>query len=295
MCLEAVGYGSIADKIRRLVCVPTLQRAEDGTENGMKPGFNPVRRNRNIGTARQGHGQDNRLVIPNACSVERDWTEQLHPHIQIRQTLSGRQILFIVEKTHGGCIHACSVDDIRHILAAIPSGDWRGLDTFVLRQSTRKQRVIRPAWGRMCYAADLGLPGRTPIRVGPVVMLEAVDCSGKFAWPSALQPEDQAELERLRADGHEIRQDGNHHIFSMTPESVRATQLYRTLIHEIGHWVDFVEKVEKPTTAGDGAYTSLSQLFFSRSHEDREAFAHRYADAVRGRLVKFGIIPFDRL
>ena len=27
-------------------------------------GYDPTRRNRNIGTAKAGHGQDNRLVIP---------------------------------------------------------------------------------------------------------------------------------------------------------------------------------------------------------------------------------------
>ncbi|CAN7504086.1 hypothetical protein LJR118_003525 [Acidovorax sp. LjRoot118] len=30
----------------------------------MRPGWNPVRRNRNIGTPAQGHGEDNRLTIP---------------------------------------------------------------------------------------------------------------------------------------------------------------------------------------------------------------------------------------
>ena len=30
----------------------------------MRRGWNPVRRNRNIGTAAPGHGENNRLVIP---------------------------------------------------------------------------------------------------------------------------------------------------------------------------------------------------------------------------------------
>jgi hypothetical protein len=29
-----------------------------------RPGWNPVRRNRNVGTAKQGRGRDNRMVIP---------------------------------------------------------------------------------------------------------------------------------------------------------------------------------------------------------------------------------------
>ncbi|KAF0814961.1 hypothetical protein IGB42_00037 [Andreprevotia sp. IGB-42] len=30
----------------------------------MRAGWNPTRRNRHIGTGAQGHGQDNKLVIP---------------------------------------------------------------------------------------------------------------------------------------------------------------------------------------------------------------------------------------
>ncbi len=39
-----------------------------------RPGWNATRRNRNIGTARQGHGQDNRMVIPsNWQDLRRYW------------------------------------------------------------------------------------------------------------------------------------------------------------------------------------------------------------------------------
>lgn len=261
----------------------------------MRPGFDPTRRNRNIGTVRRGHGQDNRLVIPAPCGAERQWTEQLGPHRQIKRMVGSRKVLFLVEDCHGGCGHACSIDDVVHVLAHIPSDDWRGLYTFVFRQPTRKQRILRPVWGRLSYSADLGLPGRKAFRQGPAVTLEAIDPHVRLAWSTALDPQDQAELERLRADGHEIRQEGRRHIFSMSPDSVRTTLLYRTLLHEIGHWVDFLEKVERPAAAGVGDHAALSDAYFSRPKGEREVFAHRYADAMRARLVKFGIIPFDRL
>lgn len=259
----------------------------------MKAGFNPTRRNRNIGTTKQGHGLNNRLVIPDICRGERRWAEQLGPHRHIQRVIAGRSVVFIVEETHSGCVHACTVDDVRHVLEHIPRDDWDGLDTFVFRQSTRKQRLLRPAWGRMFYAADFGLPGRKPLRSGPAVILEAVNCGAKLEWGSGLDPDDQAELARLKKDGHHVSRKGRRHLIAMTPSAVRATQLYRTLLHEVGHWVDYLEKVERPADAGVGEYGALSEAYFKRPGHEREAFAHRYADTMRERLRRFGIVPFE--
>ncbi|MDJ0797430.1 MAG: hypothetical protein QNJ51_11470 [Calothrix sp. MO_167.B12] len=46
------------------------------------------------------------------------------------------------------------------------------------------------------------------------------------------------ELERLREDGHRTATDKRHYLISSTLDSIRNTQLYRTLHHEIGHYVD---------------------------------------------------------
>jgi hypothetical protein len=261
----------------------------------MRPGFNPIRRNRNIGTSRQGHGQDNKLVVPRVCAAERDWPEDLGAHRIIKRSIKGREVTFIVEKTHGGCQHACSVEDIAHVISNIPSDDWRGLKTFVLRQPTQKQRILRPAWGRLCYSANLGLPADGATTRGPAVFIESMNFDTRLEWPSGLKPSDQAELERLRADGHQISRDRQKFVFSMTSESVRVTQLYRTLLHEIGHWLDFLKNVEIPAQAGDGERTKLSEAYFSRPTDEREAFAHRYAQLTKDHLTRFGIIPFTRI
>jgi hypothetical protein len=42
-----------------------------------RPGCNPTRRNRKIGTAAQGHGQNNRLVIPDVYQGKQDMIEDL--------------------------------------------------------------------------------------------------------------------------------------------------------------------------------------------------------------------------
>ena len=66
------------------------------------------------------------------------------------------------------------------------------------------------------------------------------------------------------------------------------------MIHEIGHWVDWLEKVERPEGQG-GNYITLKDAYFSRPSKEREAFANRYADEIRERLVRTGVIPFEPL
>jgi hypothetical protein len=256
---------------------------------------NPVRRSRNIGTAKQGHGQSNRLVIPRAGDEIRLWTETLGAHQVIHRTIASmRSVVFLAEPNTAGCIHACTVDDVARVLTHIPLDDWRGMETFVLRQTTRKQRLLNPVWGRMFYSADLGRRGRKNGRLGPAVMLDAVDCSKPVSWSVSLDPDDQAELERLRQDGHQIERSGHRHVITVTPRSARATQLYRTLLHEIGHWVDYVQKVEAPAGEDNDLYFDLSEAYFARSKDEREKFAHDYADRMRARLTETGAIPFEQ-
>jgi hypothetical protein len=261
----------------------------------MRAGFNPTRRNRNIGTAKQGHGRNNRMVVPKVSTHGRNWSEQLNPHQLVQRVVSGRELTFIVEELRSSCVHACTIEDICRVLENVPLADWVGLDTFVLRQSTRKQWLLHPAWGRMFYWADLGLPGRRAKTLEPAIILEAVDYNEKFEWPTALDLEDLAELERLKSDGHRVSRVGRRYVFSMSPEAVRVTQLYRTMLHEIGHWVDYLDKVRRPADPGLGDYAQLSAAYFRRPRQEREAFAHRYASTTRERLVKFGILPFDQI
>jgi hypothetical protein len=268
------------------------QSLSKGTK--MSATFNPAKRNRNIGTPKQGAGQSNKLVIPELAASDRTWKERLNPHLRILRNIGGRDILFIVEKNTGGCVHACSVDDIAHILRSLPASDWAGLHTFVLRQSSRKQRQLAGAWGRLFYFADLGVSARKAISEGPAIFLEAVDCTTDISWSTSLQPDDYAELERLRADGHVIENIGNKHVISLTEESVRSTQLYRTLLHEIGHWFDWLQKVEQPAARGD-SFDELIDNYFRRPSAEREAFAHRYAAEARLRLESRDVLPFARL
>ncbi len=260
----------------------------------MRPGYEPTRRNRNIGTASRGHGRDNRMTIPEICHAERIWWEQLASYEVETLTVAGRDLTFVVEATRKDCVHSCSIGDICTILACIPATDWDGLGAIILRQSKRKEWLIAPSWGRLAFSADIGKPGKPNIYSGPAIILEAVDPVERRTWGKHLSPVDLAELDRLRDDGHRVQEEGKRFSLVSTLEASRATQLYRTLLHEIGHWVDWLERVERPSRANSESYEALADKYFSRAGDERESFAHRYADAMRSRLIKAGVIPFSQ-
>jgi hypothetical protein len=238
----------------------------------MKRGWDATRRNRNIGTAKQGLGQDNQLVIP-WCGLKL-YYENLTEYKVVDRMVHSRPLPFIVERTRADSCHACTIDDIARVLQHAPSSDFQGIDFVVLRQPKRKEEIISPVWGRIAYFAEIG-----PYQ-GRAIFIEALNPTKPIRWTKSLTPDGQHELERLRIDGHEIVTTRHGHKINASLESVRATQLYRTLLHEIGHSVD----------------NDRDPVAFDRkSPLEKEIFAHQYAEKLRERLIRFGVIPFARM
>lgn len=254
---------------------------------------NPTRRNRNIGTAKQGHGQNNELVIPER-SNGLYWLDRVEDcHVEDR-IIADRKVRFVIQANAQDCIHPCTVSDVEPILEALPQSDWAGLQTFVFRQPTRKQLVLSPVWGRLLYYSELSTGKGKLLARGPVIFLDAVQVDKTIAWSTSLDPDDSLELDRLRDDGHVVHRSGRKFNIAVSASSARNTQLYRTLLHEIGHWFDWLSKVEEPAAKG-GDRDSLERDYFARPKAEREAFAHRYAEAQRMLLDANGIIPFDQI
>lgn len=193
-----------------------------------------------------------------------------------------------------GCVHPCTVDDVARILEALPQSDWAGLQTFVFRQPTRKQLILSPVWGLLLYYSEISTAKGKILAKGPVIFFDAVDVSKPLIWSTSLDQDDSDELDRLRADGHDIQRFGRKFSISVTASSARNTQMHRTLLHEIGHWFDWLSKVEEPAAKG-GNWESLERDYFARAKAEREAFAHRYADAQRMLLEEKGLIPYNRI
>lgn len=251
---------------------------------------NATRRNRNIGTAKQGHGRDNALVIPDRFGGLH-WLDRIGDcHVEER-IVANRTVRFVIEENAFHCVHPCTVADVVHMLESLPQSDWSGLDTFVFRQPTRKQLILAPVWGSLLYYAEISTAKGRPIAKGPTIFLDAIEPDKTIIWSKSLDPDDSRELERLEGDGHEVRREGRKYHITVSATSARATQLYRTLLHEVGHWFDWLSKVEEPASRGED-WVELERKYFARPNSEREAFAHRYADSQRALLAANGVIPF---
>ena len=249
--------------------------------------YNPIRRNRNIGTSKQGHGQNNKMRIPSpACSVK-VFFEHLTEYLKETRVIAGNEFLFVTERTITGFEHACSVDDVATILEHIPKHDLLDLNTVIFRQPKRKETILSPVWGRLALCYEFEGHNRAAI------ILEAVDLTSTLKWTKHLTVADQQEFKRLIADGHRFVMEKNRYVTTLKREAVRNTQLYRTLLHEIGHYVQYIEIVERPKTEGESveAWFQRSAKYDALSTDQKEQYAHRYAEKTLRELKEKKIVP----
>ena len=202
-----------------------------------RPGYNPTRRNRNIGTSKQGYGQNNRLSIPWPAATLKVFYERLGDYTKTVVAIREKPYTFVIEATRNNSLHACSVADVVHILGQIPADDLEGLDLIVFRQPKRKEAILSPVWGRLIYSYEFEK------RFCPAIILEAVDFTGKIRWNKHLSVDERKELQRLIEDGHPIVDTGRFYEAPYEIANVRNTQLHRTLLHEIGHYVQYLDLI----------------------------------------------------
>jgi len=244
---------------------------------------NPIRRSRNIGTAKQGYGRQNKLVIPTPYTVSQSFYERLEAYEKVTRVINGHTFVFVIEGTIPPSKHACSIEDIERMISYIPASDYGALKLIVLRQPRKKEAIISPVWGRLIYSYEFER------NYYPAVILEAADYSRKLKWPRKLCLEDQQELERLKEDGHLFTADTRSFTAILEPENVRNTQLYRTLLHEFGHYVHYLRMVE--TGEADDA-AQRENAYGRLPKETKEKFAHQYADTLAKMLRDKKLIPF---
>lgn len=159
----------------------------------------------------------------------------------------------------------------------------------VLRQPKRKERLLSPVWGRLQYWSQIHQ------YVGVAIHVEAQKINQIQRWNKSLRPEDVQELERLRQDSHRVVRERRYYAIHTSLESIRKTQLYRTLPHEVGHYVDYLESVEQPARGNIDEELRLSDLYWNKSNKDKEAFAHQYATHFYEQWKERGDIPFERI
>ncbi len=256
----------------------------------MNPGWNCTRRNRNIGTEKQGYSKNNKLVIPWALHDERVFWEKLCQPVKIKKQINNHEITFFVEPTQTGFYHACTIEDIEKVLSFIPKKHIQEIDIIVLRQPKKKEIILQPCWGRLAYWAVIGKCE------SPAIFIEAQNHNGILKWSKSVTPEKKTELARLEQDGYKIELTKRNYVIHQDIASVRNTQLYRTLPHEIGHYVDYLVNVLEPSRkSDDNLFVGFSDLYDAKPVRDKEIFAHRYADEFRKRMLGKNIFPFKKI
>lgn len=252
--------------------------------------YNPTRRNRNIGTKKQGRSKNNHMRIANTHHDDKEFYERFSAYETTSRIINDHEFIFIIEETREGIQHACTVDDIAHILLHIPPEDYGELRYIVLRQPKRKEEIISPVWGRLIYSFEF------QDEYYPAIILEAFDSNRKIVRSKKMQLEDAKEIARLRDDGHVLQDTKRDWVIEHDLNHVRSTQLYRTLPHEFGHYVHYLEVVERPAKPDESYddWCARDDVYCSLSTDEKEKYAHRYADEFKEKLVEQGVIPFAR-
>ena len=228
------------------------------------------------------------MVIPTTWRDARTFWERVSRFGVVTRPVHGRKLPFVIETTRPDCVYACTVEDLATLLDAAPAEHVFGIKGVLLRQPKRKEQLLSPVWGRLGYAVEVG-----PID-GPAIIVEACPVPLTIKWPTRLGTAGQQELARLLQEADQAEYDGRGHILHFGLAGVRRVQLYRTVIHELGHWADWYDKVELPAYEG-GDRGALRESYWSRPPSERESFAHRYASEVAERLRARGRLPFERI
>jgi hypothetical protein len=252
-------------------------------------GYNPTRRNKNIATSAQGFKKRNAFDIPSSSNDERAFYTKLIDPVEIECSLSRHYFTCLVEPVKTGFRYYLSVSDVIEVLKLIPEADRVDVKVIAFRQPKRKERIFSSVWGRMAYWTDFGQ------HRGTSIVIEALPLNYSYRLEKNLEPYFAKEIEALRQDGHMIDITKRHIEINCPPEAIRTTQAFRTLPHEIGHSLDYQQKVDRPYERGEADYETLRGLYFARPKLEREAFADRYADSVMAPFRQRALIPFSPL
>lgn len=249
------------------------------------------RRNRNIGTAKQGYGQNNKMCIPKVWYKDdmRYYLERLSVYEKEKHIVNEHEFIFIIEETLQDYRHACSVEDVVHLLQYLPKEDYGDLKYIVFRQPKRKEAKLESVWGRLSYSFEFEKEDH------PAIILEDFPIEGKLTWSKKLSINGRLEFQRLENDGFVFIETKKSYQTIMSKENVRNTQLFRTVFHEFGHYVHYLNIVERSAVEDEDVDEWIKRFDFYCKNipsSEKETFAHNYADKLQEKLRKENLIPF---
>jgi len=213
--------------------------------------------------------------------------ERLESTQEQEVSIGNFQLKILFEQPHENCTYGCSPLDVIKILTSAVEQTPSLPDIIAFRQPTRKQRQQKPVWGRFLYFAEVGK------HKGTAIILEAQELGAELKWSKRMTLDDRAEYDRLIADGHVFKADKRCFQATLAKCPVRNTILYRTLLHELGHWVQYHQEVLNESTALDEDQDVANELYFAKPNSEREVYAHNFAAKLSQALKQNGKIPFD--
>ncbi|MEO0912781.1 MAG: hypothetical protein AAFY59_07310 [Pseudomonadota bacterium] len=256
-------------------------------------GWRAERGNRRSGTKAAGYARPRDMRVPES------WTDRDGNHTLFYERLSvereevveigAGRVALLYEKPREGFTYGCGSADVVRMLELASCEGASLPDVVAFRQPTRKQKLLTPVWGRFLYWAEFGQ------RSGTAIVLEAQRLGDLMRWPRRMSLEDRDEYARLVADGHVFRPERRYFEAKLVEHAVRNTILYRTLLHELGHWAHYRQDVLEDATARDADWDIARQLYFSKPAIERETFAHGFPAKLGGALRDEGAIPFGLL
>lgn len=214
------------------------------------------------------------MTIPESWHGSRRYWENLTSYVLVRRMIATKEQLFFVEPASDGWFYPCTIDDIVTVFEQCEPADIESFDFIVMRQPTRKQRILCSVWGRALFTVDIGK------HQGSAIVIEAQSL-GDYSWDKSITPDQARELERLKNDGHGVSPGRRKIEISPSAVSIRNTVLFRTMLHELGHHVDY-------RRTGFDNWDGKTSI-------EKEDYAHRYAEHLRQTLVSKGIIPFESM
>jgi hypothetical protein len=110
--------------------MPWRRGAEKPTVRQRPSAWDDRRRNRNLGTAKRGHGKSSPSVIPTPRWYgERFFSEVLYRPDHVIRSVGNIKLEFLIERPRTGYHYACTIDDIVHqMMNLMPwRRDWKGM------------------------------------------------------------------------------------------------------------------------------------------------------------------------
>jgi len=222
---------------------------------------NPVKRNRNIGTKKAGYKRQSDFGIPD--QNYQPFYENIKVESRCRRTINGKDYNFVTEKLKSGYTYTCSVDEICEVLSHCPVGDLDGLSLIILRQPKRKEEIFSCCWGRLQYFFEYNG------EVQPAIIIEAVIPNRDIVHKkSVLSLFHKKKLLTLQTEGHELIEGKRAITVRTTFQAAKNTQLYRTLLHEVGHYVfwksdNYVDTYEEKELYADNYAKKIRDSFMA--------------------------------